>query len=896
MLKRLVLKSSFITLTCIAISAQTIADERKQINVPAGDLIAALKTLAQQSGADLVYRSKQLEGLRTEGAAGTLSTEEAATKLLEGTDLTLKIDSSGAMLIALPRASGTQQTPAPASGQGAKDASAQSTAAMGESKRSFWDEFRSTQADREESASVSGGGGFADERHQTAGVEEIIVTATKRQERAQDIPISIAVINTQEIERRGVIGMEDYLRSIPGVTEIDSGPLSNAIIIRGITTSPEFENFTSGSTVGTYFDETPITGAAGIQTGGIDVRPVDIERIEVLRGPQGTTFGSASLGGTLRIIPVKPKLEELSARLAASYSDTSGFGSENSMLQGVLNIPVVAGALALRAVGYRYDESGFYRNVAGTDPETIMLAESFGLGDFVRGHVQDDVGQIVTSGGRMAALWQPTDKLDLSMNFLTQKIEQDGQPLTTLGKHEQARFPVAPQARVRGEVGEINDTDIDLMNLVLNYDLGWAVLTTVGSWIDGGAASAFTGNAQFGLPSQSNESDFGSVTAEARLASRLGGRFQFLGGVFYEDVENDYFQTFDWPGASQANPFGTNPQASSARVRDLEQRAAFGEVSYELTDQVTATVGGRYFKYDKNEGSLDEGGLFGVPLGAGIAQVLDSDQDGSSLKASLSYKPRQDWLLYASWAEGFRLGRTDPGLPSGLCDADSDGFADDTGISIESTRTIKPDFLENYEIGTKLAFFERRLMVDAAVYRIEWQGLPTLTTLGGTSPCAEFDFTSNVGAATSTGVEFQGSVMVLKGLRLDFGAGYTKAELSKDAPALGVEDGARLPGSPEVNANLSAQYDFELAGYTAFVRADSFYAGEFFGDLLETPDTRAGDYVKVDARTGVAISNLSVELFVRNLTNEDAYTWRSSFGGYRLRPRTVGVQLGYRFE
>jgi len=158
-----------------------------------------------------------------------------------------------------------------------------------------------------------------------------------------------------EIERRGAVGMEDYLRSVPGVAQIDNGPRSNAVVIRGISTSPENENASSGTTVATYFGETPITGGGGYGAGGIDVRPVDIERIEVLRGPQGTAYGSASLGGALRIIPNRPQLGAFTGNVSANYSSTSGRGGDNSMLQGTLNLPVVEDKFALRAVGYRFD-------------------------------------------------------------------------------------------------------------------------------------------------------------------------------------------------------------------------------------------------------------------------------------------------------------------------------------------------------------------------------------------------------------------------------------------------------------------------------------------------------------------------------------------------------------
>lgn len=758
-----------------------------------------------------------------------------------------------------------------------------------------WDRFRLAQAETARpQPSPSSQVSVETSEPSKAKLEEIIVTAQKRTERLQDVPISIAVISSQDIERRGLTGMEDYLRSVPGVNEIEAGAVNNSIIIRGITTSPEF----GSATVGHYFDETPITGAA-ITGGSIDVRPVDIERIEILRGPQGTAFGSASLSGTLRVIPVKPQLDRFGGKLAVSYSDTSGFGSDNSMIQGVVNIPIVEDRFGVRAVGYRYDDSGFYQNIGSNDPALIAIAESFGLGDYVAGYVQDEVGRMLSTGGRLAALWQPTDKLNLSMNFLTQTIEQDGTPVATVGRHEQALMPVDPRDRRRGQVGEVADTELDLLNLVLNYDLGWAALTSVGSWVDSRAVYADSSIPVFGFASQEGVSNGKSFTGEVRLASQLEGRFQFLGGVFYAngDTASDFLE--HWPGTPETNLFGTDPQFIFAVTDELEERAVFGEVSYDLTEKLTATVGGRYFEYDKSNSTFFEGGAFGVPFGTGVPLNNESSESNSSFKGHLSYEPTKDSLLYASWSEGFRLGFPTAGLPSAACDTDNDGFLDGTNVSIESTKTVNSDFLENYEIGGKFTLFDRRMVVDTAVYHIEWTGLPART---GAEACG-LAYTANLGEATSEGVEFQASLFVVQGLRLDFGGGYSKAKLTQDVPLQGWVEGDRLPGAPKVNANLAAQYDFDVAGHQAFVRADSFYAGRFYRGIGEVPGTQAGDYIKVDMRAGVVINKLSAEIFVRNLTNEDAFTWRTfdagvntPFNGYRLRPRTVGIQLGYSFE
>jgi iron complex outermembrane recepter protein len=865
------------------------ADERIAFDIPRQRADSALVEFAAQADVTFIFPFEEARRNTANRLQGTYTRDEAIALLLRGTGLRARFDEHGALAVHSTNKSETD-------GDGM--ATNNTTKGLAGIAATIVGLFTSAGARAQDGA---GENGIAPSLEK---LEEVVVTATKRAQSVQDIPMSLAVVSSMDIERRGAIGMEDYLRSVPGVNQMDAGGRDNAIVIRGISTSLEFQNSRGNVTVASYFDEAPITGAAGHGAGGIDVRPVDLERIEVLRGPQGTTFGNSSLGGAMRLIPAKPNLTDFSGKVTGSYSDTSGAGSGNSMVQGVLNVPIFADKIAVRAVGYRYEDSGFYRNVAGTDAATLATAASLGLADFVRGFVQDDVGQMRTTGGRLAALWQATDKLSVSANILSQDIEQDGRPVSSIGRFEQARFPLNPLDRVRGERGEVADTRMDLATLVLNYDLGWSAFTSALSWVEGGSEwSQSFDHSSVELASSKQTSDFNSFTVETRLASSFEGPFQFLAGLYSEDVENDYLQEYHWPGDPARNPFRTDPQLVSDQFHELDQRALFGELSYELTEQLKATVGGRYFRFERDGSVLTEGGVVRVPVGTGVPSRPRVKDDGSTYKASLSYEPTSNAMFYTSWAQGFRLGPPDgPGGANLLCDANGDGIIDGTSVTLESARHVESDYLDNYEIGGKLSFLDRRLVVDASVYRIDWTGLPFTVRPGG-GTCT---YTANAGEAISQGLDLQASVFAFDGFRIDVGMGYTRAELTKDVPEQGFEDGDRLPGSPKWNGNLSAQYDFAFASYPTFVRLDSFYTDDFYGDLLESPGTRAGDYIKLDARVGLAVKQLSVELFARNLTNEDAYTWRGQAGpasgitkpffGYQLRPRTIGIQLGYSFE
>jgi outer membrane receptor protein involved in Fe transport len=285
-------------------------------------------------------------------------------------------------------------------------------------------------------------------------------------------------------------------------------------------------------------------------------------------------------------------------------------------------------------------------------------------------------------------------------------------------------------------------------------------------------------------------------------------------------------------------------------------------------------------------------------LDAPDVSVLGMEQSGQSFKANLGYKPSANSLLYASWAEGFRLGRPAAGLIPAICDTDNDGLVDGTGITIESTRSIDSDNLDNYEIGGKFTLLGGRLTLDTAIYNIKWTGLPTNARV----MCGAdgYSYVGNAGEARSRGVEFQMNYQPGGGLRVNFGASYTDAELRTDNEDLGAFAGDRLPGSPRWIANLGLQYDFHLTGRAAFLRADSMYRGKFYSDFLQSSTAQSGGYVLLDARAGMRFDHVNVELFVDNLTDVDDFIWRGLDNteggfGYIMRPRTVGLKLGYSF-
>ncbi len=861
------------------------------LDIEAQSVEGALKTFAKQAGVQILFYSRVVEGMTAPRLTGSYTPQAALTQLLSGTSLRYEFINDSTVAIRKARqepAAGTFESQSLHLAQAAESADSANTGASKAGDSSA----PSAQERAQESPSAN--------RETT--LNEIVVTATKRQERLMDVPMSITAITADEIERRGLVSSEDYLRGIPGVNQVTAGN-AQTIVIRGIETSTATQNFGSGTTIATYFGETPTTNTAGLGGGtNIDLKLVDIERVEVLRGPQGTAFGNSSMGGAVRIIPAAPKLDRFEGKVGASYSLTSKEGGENDMMQGVVNLPLIERKLAVRATAYRFDDSGFYNNRAGSDAAfRSAVVSQYGVDAFAAD--QDEVGSYNVIGGRIAALFQATDTLRFTLSYLSQKAELDGTPVSSSGTYDQTVLLVPPEHTLRGQSGEASDTDIDIANALMEYDLGWGDLMATYSHTRSGSvlASTYTSIDTDWPLSPKADSGHREDVGEIRIATRLDGAWNFLGGLYIEDVEDDYLADFVWYGSGNFFSGGQRLLGVYDEGRSLKQKAAFGEASWEFVKGLTLTGGIRAYEYDRRS-RLDAVGLafYGVN---GRHELRDTEASGTTFRANLSYKPNENALLYAGWSQGFRLGQTQAGVTPGVCDRNGDGVVDGTNISVESTTRVNSDDVDSYEIGGKFALFERRLTISADVFRMEWSGMPVRVTAGSLATGCGLGYNANAGEALSEGVELQANFQVSEPFRIDFGASRIRARLAEDVPAVTPPafDGDRLPASPEVNANLGLQYAFEVGGHQAMVRADSIYVGSFYSTLQQSPTTKTDGYVKVDASARVAIRNLSVDLFVRNLTNEDAYTFRGSvigvgpFYGYRWRPRTIGLQLGYTF-
>ena len=729
-------------------------------------------------------------------------------------------------------------------------------------------------------------------------LDEIVVTASKRATSLQDTAMSITAISSEIIEKKGLVSMDDYLRTLPGVNMMEiGGGRKNPVVMRGISANPQVED----ATVGTYFGEVPLSAssAAGVAAewiGTPDIKLIDIDRVEVLRGPQGTLYGSGSLGGTVKVIPNEVELDKIEGSFSSGISETGGKGGDNYLVNGMINIPLVGETLAMRTVAYRYKNSGYIENIVESSTNDNILLAKDGGGRLVN---QENVGEDMTDGVRVSLRWQPTEDFDSTLTYLYQDTEQLGLPEVELGlgKFEQGRVQVSPEVRDRlGGNGSKSETEI--YSLLLSYDLGWGEIISSSSQMNLDASfSRDISFAGLGPADQGVSGDVGVFVEELRLSSTLEGSTQFIVGLYYEDVDWENNGINFWSGASELNTLASgtdfDPQFfQSDFVFDVKQKALFGELSHEMNELWKITLGARAFSYDKSQSSYDFSPIFEVDAGSS----LESDESGETYKVNLTYTPTDDALLYLQWAEGFRLGRPLAPLPSSdLCDPDGDGsIITDDGRVVEHAESLDSDLLDSFELGGKFSFLENRMTVNASVYHINWEGLPVATT-NVTTAC---DALQNAGEARSQGFELETAFQVTEQFLTEFGVSFVDAELTEDAGVVGQE-GDRLPGSPKYNANISASYEFSLLEKPAYIRGDYAYVGGFYNNLQES-GVEAGDYHTLNMKFGMAFDNVNMDIYINNMTDSDEVTWVNSVlsddgRAYRLRPRTVGLNVSWHF-
>ena len=716
--------------------------------------------------------------------------------------------------------------------------------------------------------------GATDTAPSGAVIEEIVVTALRREQSLQDTAATVSAITGENLENMGATGFTEYARSIPGLSFIDRGLGQTQITIRGVTTEAVRQDAPKAKeSVGVYIDEVPVSSARN----ALDPNLFDVERVEVLRGPQGTLYGSGSLAGTVLVITNKPNPDAYDAKVNATIASQDE-GDENYALDGMVNIPVVEGQSALRIVGYYHDTSGFIDNIAMSE-ENVDHARMWGV--------------------RVAYSHQFTDKFGALAKVLYQDLERGGLRYATGNSAtNDPRYDVDEFEQWAPSRQPVID-EFAIYNLELNYDFEWASLLSSTSYLDRQHEDhvdvTYITEAFFGVQIPAPAVDAPSVESfvqEFRLNSAGDGPLNWVVGAYYNSLDKNNFETvtasgFDDATGLPSSLFGAPPDTLLTIILDLEeeQTAVYGEIGYALTDQWTATVGARWFDVTQDTRTYWDG-LFNGGVGVFIGQADESDVHP---KFQISYQATDDAFLYAVASKGFRLGGTNDPVPEDLCGED----LAELGLST-TPPSYDSETAWSYELGAKTSWLDQRLTVNATVYQIDWEKIQGTRNLA----CA-YPFVENGGEAQSRGVELELVSRPTPNLEFSLSGSYSRAELTEDFVALGVPNGTTLPWAPEWSSYGAVTYHFPQRGeYGFYVRADMSHTGSRWNDLNHQSRgaKELSSYTLVNVRGGVETAKWRVELFATNLNNERAeLTYDQNLAGfnriYLNRPRAIGLTV-----
>lgn len=783
-----------------------------------------------------------------------------------------------------------------------------------------------------------------------AQLEEVIVTATRRSESIQDIPLNISAVSGDQIDSQGLSNLADVMRWVPGIHIVDQGNRgADRIVARGLSVDSfggsEGLNNTGGGTVATYVGDIPVY---------VDLKLNDLERVEVLLGPQGTLYGAGTMGGAIRYIPNRPQFDssELEVRGEIYQIDEADDMSYNTGF--TWNIPV-SDTFAARVNLDYLDDSGFIdyiytvREAGVSNPDTIYADPDTRNANL---RSVDDVNDEETISARIALRWAPNDIFDGTFTYYYQDQESGGRTINSrkalgTGRYESGLRFVEPQERKN-----------ELFALEFTADLGFAELTSA------------TGFSKYEEEGQRDQTDlligleysyeafpsFSGFTfedveeerfnQELRLVSTGDSRLRWIAGAFYNDLESDFvdsseftpgFDQFavDFFGGEQLRP--DSLEYFSRDVIDQTEWAVFGELSFDITDAWQVTVGMRHYDYEFEKSSAVDFPLFETVFFGRDPDslVIDFDtskqeEDGNLFKFNTSYDFSDDLMAYFTYSEGYRFGA---GNSLGLC---SDEILDDVanGIpvgqqqcALPSEFDYAPDETKNYEVGIRSMWLDSRLTVNGAIYYIDWED----PQLDSTTLLAQLPITINGDGAATQGVELSFEWLITENFSLRGSYAYTDAELTDDVKDLvstveppgfspirvDGKDGDRLPGSPEHQGTIFASW----VGPIGDMDLNIDYGISAISDVI----TKAGERGNGESLSGFAVHNFAaglttdrwnVTFYVDNLLDEYAETavrtdtarvqtvsdingdpvYMRSYFHNMIRPRTIGLRASYRFD
>ena len=717
------------------------------------------------------------------------------------------------------------------------------------------------------------------------GIETVTVTAEKRTESSLDVPMGLTALSGDQLVRQQAYRLEDFVGQVPGLNLTSSTLSGSQLVIRGIATSSASIN----APVATYIDDTPLVGI-GPFSGGSSNTPnldtFDMNRIEVLKGPQGTLYGADALGGILKYVTNAPDPSAFAATVEAGTSSVAngGWGYD---VHGMVNVPL-ADNLAFRLVGYENYDPGFI-----DDP-------SRGLKDINGNHF---------AGGRATLLWAPT--ADFSIRITANYQSHSWSDLSAEDVNPNTLTPIHCNLCQERNVSQPGFNQFQYYNATIKWDMGWADLLSSTSYFKdsfsqdrdltigyGPIATFFLVNV-FGLPAapygffagQQYTGD--SWVEETRLASKDDGPFQWTTGVYYTGKNATNFQPyFPIYVPTKTILYNDGNFIGTERLPTTYQEiAVFANLDYHITPTFDVAGGGRYSHQSQKFQQIGTGDIDS----AATIPETSMDEDVLTYSADARWHFTPESMVYARVASGFV-----PGGPN------------DEGFTVPVPHTFGPSRTVDYELGLKSSLLDNHLTVDVSAFIIDWSKIQLVADIGGYSSLA------NGGTARSDGIEWNFAYVPVDGLTLDFNGAYTDAYLTADAPAsVGGFKGDRLPITPLWQTSASANYERPLFGdYSGFAGINWHLTGSRYAEFQpanQLPRQQMPSYNVVDLRAGIETMGWTVALYVKNVGDSNAISYLSAETSYIapfsttnvggggpqsasvITPRTVGLEITANF-
>ncbi|HEY9066656.1 MAG TPA: TonB-dependent receptor [Burkholderiaceae bacterium] len=768
-------------------------------------------------------------------------------------------------------------------------------------------------------------GGAASAPAAATTLDAVVITAQKRKEDVRKVPLSVSVVSGDAVQENHINDVTDLARSVPNLSfSSQAGAGLSTLEMRGVSSQA------GSATVSLYLDDVSLTTRNLYSQGTAEPRFFDLDRIEVLRGPQGTLYGASSLGGTIKFISKQPDTSSFGGSAYTELSNTS-HGGTNYLAQAVLNVPLIQGNTALRLGVQTGHDSGYIDQVSPTT-----------LGVIDKGINSTDWNVLkLALKTQFAPGWTATPAL-FYQRFKSHDIDA---AYLTVGSYQlpSGETPALSIFQTSKPVREPATDTLTIPSLTVTGDLGFADLTGVLSGYkrrfdriqDGTSINVPYVASQVtdptlsavvaGLPSAvqlGNKID--QTSLELRLASKdydaSRGPLTWVGGVYLAQTKTQVVDNepifginaaFAAAGADINDPAqlgGSFPGAftgdssyySARHYRD-RQSSLFGELTYNASAALRATVGLRVLR--ATEHFTREGDFYYA--GGPSSAAIDSDAHAVTPRFSIGWDLSPSVTLYGNIAKGFRLGGANRPIPSPTTNPLVGEDLQSLGLSGTPPATFDSDSLWNYEVGAKSRLLDNRLLLNVTLFHIDWKNIQQDVVL----PASGFDFETNAGNATVDGLEFEAKLRATEALTLSAGASWTHAVFSEDVPALGhdpdtgvlnVHKGDQIQGVPKYSMRLGFEYRVPTSRGSAFVRGSGQWTGKSHGTLVPgSTDYVRPAYATADAGMGFSLDRWEFTLFAKNLTNNRKVIQQPSIQGvneaYYLRPRTIGVTASYEF-